>query len=76
MFLAGFLIWNLDNIFCHYLLTARNHMMLPWAVVLEGHGWWHILTGIGESLSRPYLNHAYTYMYTWDSTDITARAFR
>lgn len=22
-------------------------MGLPWAVVLEGHAWWHLMTGIG-----------------------------
>ncbi|KAK1757716.1 ceramidase [Echria macrotheca] len=47
MFLAGFFIWNLDNIFCRHLLHARNQIKLPWAVLLEGHGWWHILTGLG-----------------------------
>jgi len=48
MFLGGFLIWNLDNTFCHHLVHTRNQIQLPWAVVLEGHGWWHILTGLGK----------------------------
>lgn len=47
MFLVGFFIWNVDNIFCKYLLSARNTMLLPWAVVLEGHAWWHIFTSLG-----------------------------
>jgi dihydroceramidase len=47
MFLVGFFIWNMDNIFCHHLVHARNQIQLPWSVVLEGHGWWHILTGLG-----------------------------
>ncbi|KAK5654777.1 hypothetical protein OQA88_6813 [Cercophora sp. LCS_1] len=47
MFLGGFILWNLDNVFCRHLKDARNHVQLPWAVVLEGHGWWHILTGLG-----------------------------
>ncbi|KAK4103129.1 aPHC-domain-containing protein [Parathielavia hyrcaniae] len=46
MFLAGFFLWNMDNIFCHHLTTTKKQMLLPWAVVLEGHGWWHILTGL------------------------------
>jgi len=46
MFLAGFFVWNMDNIFCHSLVHARNHIKLPWSIVLEGHGWWHILTGL------------------------------
>lgn len=49
MFLAGFFLWNMDNIFCHHLTTTKKQIMLPWSVILEGHGWWHILTGLGES---------------------------
>ncbi|AEO54394.1 hypothetical protein MYCTH_2088965 [Thermothelomyces thermophilus ATCC 42464] len=51
MFLAGFFIWNMDNIFCHHLTGAKNKLLLPWSVVLEGHGWWHILTGLGKRSS-------------------------
>ncbi|KAK3311191.1 ceramidase [Chaetomium strumarium] len=47
MFLAGFFIWNVDNIFCHHLTATKNAILLPWSVLLEGHGWWHILTGLG-----------------------------
>lgn len=47
MFLTGFFLWSMDNVYCHELLKARNHVLLPWAVILEGHGWWHILTGLG-----------------------------
>ena len=39
----------MDNIFCNSLIAARSYMQLPWAILLEGHAWWHILTGIGES---------------------------
>jgi len=48
MFLGGFFLWNMDNIFCHHLIQARNQMKLPWSIILEGHGWWHILTGLGK----------------------------
>lgn len=47
VFLTGFLIWNIDNIFCAHLRHARHKIGYPWAVLLEGHGWWHILTGWG-----------------------------
>lgn len=53
MFLAGFFIWNVDNIFCRHLTTTKQLILLPWSVVLEGHGWWHILTGLGET---PFLS--------------------
>jgi len=48
IFVAGFVIWVADNAFCHHLSAAKNHVLLPWSIVLEGHGWWHILTGLGE----------------------------
>ncbi|KAK2731302.1 hypothetical protein FQN57_003457 [Myotisia sp. PD_48] len=46
-FLGGFLIWNLDNAFCPKIRGWRHKVGLPWGLFLEGHGWWHLLTGIG-----------------------------
>ncbi|KAL8835296.1 MAG: hypothetical protein Q9170_003382 [Blastenia crenularia] len=46
-FLSGFGLWQLDNIFCSRLRSWRRGMGLPWGILLEGHGWWHLLTGIG-----------------------------
>jgi dihydroceramidase len=45
---SGFLIWNLDNHFCSNLRKWRRSIGLPWGVLLEGHGHWHLLTGIAE----------------------------
>ncbi|KAI1350169.1 alkaline dihydroceramidase [Xylaria sp. FL0043] len=47
IFLGGYLIWNLDNIYCDTIRRWRHQIQLPWAVVLEGHAWWHLMTGIG-----------------------------
>lgn len=47
-FLGGFLIWNLDNIYCHTITRWRHQIQLPLAVLLEGHAWWHLMTGIGK----------------------------
>jgi dihydroceramidase len=47
IFLGGFAIWNLDNIYCSKLRKWRHEIGLPWGIVLEGHGWWHVMTGIG-----------------------------
>ncbi|UNI15297.1 alkaline ceramidase ydc1 [Purpureocillium takamizusanense] len=52
VFVAGFAIWNLDNIFCSQLRRLRRAMGLPWAVLLEGHAWWHLMTGLGGILSH------------------------
>ena len=55
MFLGGFFLWNMDTIFCHHLTATKNQILLPWSVILEGHGWWHILTGLGESRYSPII---------------------
>jgi dihydroceramidase len=47
MFLGGFTIWYFDNTFCTQLRDWRRNIGLPWGLFLEGHGWWHIMTGIG-----------------------------
>ncbi|KAK9564704.1 alkaline ceramidase ydc1, variant 2 [Aspergillus fumigatus] len=50
MFLGGFFIWTLDNRFCPTLRRWRRAVGLPWGLFLEGHGWWHVMTGIGAYL--------------------------
>ncbi|EPE03254.1 alkaline phytoceramidase [Ophiostoma piceae UAMH 11346] len=47
LFLVGFVLWNIDNVYCGHLRSWRHAVLLPWSVVLEGHGWWHIFTGLG-----------------------------
>ncbi|KAJ2762832.1 alkaline ceramidase ydc1, partial [Coemansia nantahalensis] len=47
--LAGFLVWNVDNIFCHQLRSYRAYVGAPLDAVLQLHGWWHILTAYGCS---------------------------
>jgi len=47
LFIGGFAIWNLDNVFCAQIRRFRRAIGLPWAILLEGHGWWHLMTGIG-----------------------------
>lgn len=40
VFLLGFGIWALDNVFCSTLRSWRRNVGLPWGIILEGHGWW------------------------------------
>jgi len=49
-FLAGFAIWNLDNIYCNTLTEWKQAVGWPAAFLLEGHSWWHALTAIGSYL--------------------------
>ncbi|KAK8056743.1 alkaline ceramidase-like protein, partial [Apiospora rasikravindrae] len=46
IFLGGFLVWNLDNIYCQTITRWRRQIGLPLAMLLEGHAWWHVMTGI------------------------------
>ncbi|PYH42107.1 ceramidase [Aspergillus saccharolyticus JOP 1030-1] len=50
MFLGGFGIWGLDNVFCYKIRGWRREVGLPWGILLEGHGWWHLMTGFGAYL--------------------------
>lgn len=47
VFMAGFGLWNLDNAYCGVLRSWRRDVGLPWGILSEGHGWWHLLTGVG-----------------------------
>ena len=46
-FLGGFAVWNLDNEYCSQIKRWRHDVGLPWGILLEGHGWWHLGTGFG-----------------------------
>jgi len=40
VFLGGFAIWGIDNVYCGQLRIWREQIGLPWGILLEGHGWW------------------------------------
>jgi dihydroceramidase len=40
VFLGGFGVWTLDNVYCSNLRRWRRQIGLPWGILLEGHGWW------------------------------------
>lgn len=47
--LIGYAIWNIDLEYCMELRALRQRIGLPWAWLLEAHGWWHVLTAVGAS---------------------------
>ncbi|KAI0695621.1 alkaline phytoceramidase [Cytidiella melzeri] len=49
-FAFGFLIWNLDNIYCNNVTEWKHSVGWPAAFVLEGHSWWHVFTALGTYL--------------------------
>ncbi|KAH9819674.1 ceramidase [Melampsora americana] len=50
IFLSGFLIWNIDNIFCDQISQLKEAIGVPFSFLLEGHAWWHLATGSGAYL--------------------------
>ncbi|TNN62508.1 Interstitial collagenase [Liparis tanakae] len=50
VFMLGFLLWNIDNIFCDTLRTSRQRLPSGVGVVTQFHAWWHIFTGLGSYL--------------------------
>ncbi|KAH8919033.1 alkaline phytoceramidase [Atractiella rhizophila] len=51
IFLLGFAVWNVDNLFCDEITKLKKAAGPPLAWLLEGHAWWHIFTGYGSFLS-------------------------
>ncbi|MBN3324943.1 ACER3 ceramidase, partial [Atractosteus spatula] len=50
VFMMGFVLWNIDNIFCDTLREARQRLPAVVGAVTQFHAWWHILTGLGSYL--------------------------
>nr|XP_012600507.1 alkaline ceramidase 3 isoform X3 [Microcebus murinus] len=50
IFLLGFFLWNIDNIFCDSLRNLRKKLPPIIGVTTQFHAWWHILTGLGSYL--------------------------
>lgn len=43
----AFLVWNVDLERCAELRDLKARAGVPWAWLLELHGWWHVLTAVG-----------------------------
>jgi hypothetical protein len=50
VFAGGFAIWNIDNIFCDQLRQIRDFLGLYLGMIVQGHGFWHLMTGYGSYL--------------------------
>ncbi|KAJ8084509.1 alkaline ceramidase ydc1 [Marasmius tenuissimus] len=51
VWVIAFTVWNLDNIFCDRITGWKVAVGWPTAFLLEGHSWWHFLTGLGTYYS-------------------------
>ncbi|QEU61200.1 Ydc1/Ypc1 [Kluyveromyces lactis] len=64
IFLAGYFVWQLDVHFCQFWITIRrSYLRLPLGVLLELHGWWHLLTGLGVYFYIVYLEYLRIYIH-------------
>ncbi|KAJ5584607.1 alkaline ceramidase family protein [Penicillium hispanicum] len=57
IFNTGFYIWILDGWACGLLRRWRGVVGLPWAWLLELHGYWHIFTAIGAYIFIAVVDH-------------------
>ncbi|KAK2173418.1 hypothetical protein NP493_878g00019 [Ridgeia piscesae] len=46
----GFVIWNIDNVYCSHVRELRRSVGYPVKPVLQGHAWWHLFAGVGTYL--------------------------
>lgn len=56
-FLFGWFLWNLDIHFCNTWISLRRKVGMPLGFLLEGHGHWHLLTGLGVYSYLQYLEY-------------------
>lgn len=69
----GYFIWNIDVNFCPSIAGLKRQVGLPWGVLLELHGYWHLLTGIAaytfmaiiEFLTVPQTEEAQGVGFSW-----------
>ncbi|KAI0199575.1 ceramidase [Astrocystis sublimbata] len=47
--LVAYLLWQIDLEYCAELRAMREQLGLPWAWLLEMHGWWHVLTAMSAA---------------------------
>ena len=44
--LFAYFLWNIDVHFCTTLTGWKRQLGMPWGILLEFHGWWHVLTAV------------------------------
>lgn len=58
----GYFLWNTDIHLCTLYRSTRRSIGMPYGFVLEGHAWWHLLTGIGVYHYIVYLEHLRVFL--------------
>jgi dihydroceramidase len=61
-FLMGYALWNLDIHLCETWRYYRRVVGMPYGFLLEGHAWWHLLTGTGVYYYIVYLEYLQLFL--------------
>lgn len=57
-FMSGYAVWLMDIHMCTlWRFVRREYLLLPLGLLLELHGWWHVLTGLGIYYYIVYLEY-------------------
>ncbi|GAB1603507.1 alkaline ceramidase 3-like [Argonauta hians] len=56
IYLFGFLLWNIDNVFCHRVRSFRWKLG-SLGPISQLHAWWHLLAGVGTYLAIIFCIH-------------------
>ncbi|KAL3235316.1 Alkaline ceramidase YPC1 [Nakaseomyces bracarensis] len=73
-FMSGYAVWLMDIHLCSlWRFIRREYLLLPLGLLLELHGWWHVLTGLGIYYYIVYLEylrlitteHLDDYLFIW-----------
>ncbi|KAF2706868.1 alkaline phytoceramidase [Pleomassaria siparia CBS 279.74] len=56
----GYFLWNIDFHLCSYVTSFKRSLGLPWGLLFELHGWWHIFTGIGAYIGMAAVEYLVT----------------
>lgn len=76
--LIGYAIWNVDVNFCPMLTRWKRSIGMPLGVLLELHGYWHILTAISayafmaiiEFLTSPHGVASHGVGFAWPAESV------
>lgn len=71
--LFAYFLWNIDVHFCATLTQWKRQIGMPWGVLLELHGWWHVMTAVAayilmaliEFLTCPEHDESHGVGFAW-----------
>ena len=56
----GYFLWSIDFHLCPYVTSFKRSIGLPWGMLFELHGWWHVFTGIGAYIGMALCEYLVT----------------